>query len=180
MKLDIQMKNYLNVINVERHLNGNRSLIFTKGLTMGKPYTCDFCSKEFSQRSHLRTHKSFKHSEIRTEVCNVCQKTFNNKRTLKIHKHIMHATTESEFPCEVCGKTFKQDFYLKRHMKSHNSIGKYVQCSLCSKDIDKEKLKKHGKEVHQNIKEHKCSTCNMGFHRFSEMRGHIKRVHNNL
>ena len=85
----------------------------------------------------------------------------------------MHASTESRFSCDVCGKDFKQDFYLKRHLKSHNSIGKCVQCSICSTDIDKEKLKKHVKEVHQNRKEHKCSSCNMGFHRFSEMREHL-------
>ena len=102
--------------------------IHKRSHTGGKPYACIFCPKRFSQGTHLTTHKKSKHSDIK-EICNVCQKCFD-KGYLKTHYDLMHASTESRFSCDVCGKDFKQDFYLKRHMKSHNSIGKCVQCSI--------------------------------------------------
>jgi len=80
-------------------------------------FTCDSCDKEFnrvdSYKEHLNTHLTHKQYQ-----CHICSKEFNYKSSFNRHviSHQNNAT------CELCGKNFSREDYLKLHQeKIHNN-----------------------------------------------------------
>ena len=55
--------------------------------TTEKPYTCDDCNKQFSQKANLRQHKVI-HTGEKAFECAECSKRFSQSSTLKIHQVI--------------------------------------------------------------------------------------------
>ena len=81
-------------------------------------------------------------------------------------------TLEKLFDCSVCPKSFKS----KQH-KSHRAVKNEIVCSICSNTFSKAAIKKHKEEVHYNIRTNKCGTCGQMFHRSSEMKKHMDKLH---
>ena len=64
---------------------------------------------------------------------------------------------ENRFTCELCNKSFSHNWYLKAHLKNHETP---YNCNNCNKSFaDKQKLKVHVNGVHKKLKPHKCSVC---------------------
>ena len=58
-----------------------------------KPYSCDECGQQFSQKGNLRTHTRIAHAGNPKDFkCDLCDKTFNSKAYLKLH-HKFHKGT---------------------------------------------------------------------------------------
>lgn len=71
--------------------------------------------KRFSKK---KGDKSVNNSSAeKNHVCDVCKSTFDTLSKLKAHAK---AHTES-LPCPVCGKMFKQQHFMLKHMKMHQS-----------------------------------------------------------
>ena len=137
-----------------------------------KPFSCTICDTKFRQRPHLKSHMKLVHSGPEKKVfsCTICQKTFTTKDSLVKHQ-ALHST-EKLFDCSVCPKSFKS----KQH-KSHRAVKNEIVCSICSNTFSKAAIKKHKEEVHYNIRTNKCGTCGQMFHRSSEMKKHMDKLH---
>ena len=65
-------------------------------------FKCQECSKVFSDRSRLQSHKKLHEDDSKLDKCEKCGKLFADKGALK--KHILTHSSEKPFPCEICGK----------------------------------------------------------------------------
>ena len=91
------------------------------------PVTCADCGKTCSTPSSL-AHHSYKHKE-RNCQCGTCQESFAFKSELNEHE-FLHRTGRS-FICVAknCGKSFKTEPQLKKHVKVHDGIK--WECDFC-------------------------------------------------
>ena len=69
---------------------------------------------------------------------------------------------------------------LQRHLKAIHEGNKKIEhkCDSCGKLFaNAQILKKHGKNVHEGIKEYQCSTCEKAYVNQSDLKKHIKKLH---
>ncbi|KAK0164102.1 hypothetical protein PV328_002765 [Microctonus aethiopoides] len=97
--------------------------------------------------------------------CGICQEWFNDHTTMLNH---LKVHSENVFPknfsCTTCGKSFKENWQLQRHERSHKRpIATIYECSVCNKPFpDKARLDTHEK-IHIVDKTYHCPKCNKIF-----------------
>ena len=71
------------------------------------------------------------HSKNEQYICDWCEKVFDRKGNLRSHMRRKHIIPKgpSNFTCEVCGKGWKQNCDLNKHMRTHSDV-KY-SCHRC-------------------------------------------------
>uniref|UniRef100_A0A8C7M1D7 Uncharacterized protein n=1 Tax=Oncorhynchus kisutch TaxID=8019 RepID=A0A8C7M1D7_ONCKI len=78
------------------------------------PYTCTDCGDVFAQLKGLQEHRNI-HTEERSFRCSVCGEGFHHSHTLTKHK-LLHS--QESFLCTRCGKSFKLNDDLLRHLRT--------------------------------------------------------------
>ena len=114
--------------------------------------------------------------------CEVCAKTFSKKLYLRRHKQNIHGSPK--FHCPICGRYFKLNHHLKKHLERHEfrKLSKNeADCFHCDKCVDKwfrrkDLLRKHIKNVHGE-KKFDCNFCGKKFTVKCNMEKHIKVIH---
>lgn len=85
----------------------------------GKPFSCNFCGKDFTRKYHLDRHllyTSCDKSRKRAEMsCHVCHKLFSRTDNLREHlrAHIGQSTRKRDYQCPHCDKSFYGSSLLK-------------------------------------------------------------------
>lgn len=80
---------------------------------------------------------------------------------------------EAPYICDICGKAFKKNDYLKGHKKIHDpSI--FIQCQFCGKTFNKSGNLKAHELTHSTERPHKCELCERGFIQKRYLRAHMK------
>ncbi|KAJ2942276.1 hypothetical protein O0L34_g15823 [Tuta absoluta] len=148
-----------------------------------KNYTCNICGKVSNSidthRYHRDTHKA------RIE-CSECDKTFSHRAGLLNHRLTVHEL-HNDFPCEVCGKTFRWKTSLKRHLEKHDE-SKYKHgipaavCEPCNIGFQsvssyQRHLRNSLKHVSQNQLRFICDPCGKRFADKTKLRDHIEEKH---
>lgn len=87
--------------------------------------------------------------------------------------------------CTICGRSYSDPYYLKRHMKGHelpsthrkNQKSPPLICDLCGlQKTDRNKMRSHIETVHLKLKDATCHICGADFHR-TTIGAHIKKMH---
>ncbi|XP_075224323.1 uncharacterized protein LOC142326076 isoform X4 [Lycorma delicatula] len=137
--------------------------------------SCSECNKLFKNKYTLNNHMQKIHSDDRRSVCEICGA---NVKDMKSHINSCHTENSAAVVCELCGKTFSRNKYLKRHKMTHAEVRPF-ECDVCKlKFKTNEVLKKH-LLIHGDIRMHKCELCGKTFKQKTALRTHI-RVHNNF
>lgn len=105
---------------------------------------CEICGLGF-RRAKLTMHV-ISHSASREFACVQCPYRAKSTVALKHHVRMVH-TSEYNYTCDICGKTFKNVLYLKQHTDSHSIRDK--QCTKCSSMFTTMALLRRHKLVHQ-------------------------------
>ena len=128
-----------------------------------KEFKCDLCSKFYTTKSHLKTHKLDVHGDdVRKYKCKFCHKQFKSAGNLRQHE----STHENNVhKCDSCDKEFKSLPSLKNHFRNvHNR--KPVSCDVCKKMFyHKVSLVLHIKNSHSddNKEKSRCDICQKVF-----------------
>ena len=63
-------------------------------------------------------------------------------------------------------------------LKMENKQNSKEKCNFCEKEVTN--LKRHLKDVHEEIKQYQCTVCTIWFAQNSQLSVHIKFVHQKL
>ena len=72
------------------------------------------------------------------EVCNICDKKFVDNHLL--NRHISEAHNSETFPCQQCPKSFRQQEYLRDHLRTVHGVRELFSNSTLFYDRQKSVL----------------------------------------
>lgn len=138
----------------------------------GPPLVCQHCGKTLKNRTNLKTHIEFSHSDVsklRRYQCTECPASVSSLALFPtcIHSKVdflslqfltnshlkrhMTVHTPQPVPCETCGKIFPGARYLKQHLKTH--VQTDYNCPLCPTKTFSltTTLRAHIKSIHHQL-----------------------------
>ena len=89
-------------------------------------------------------------------------------------------TSDVIYQCPACPRTFYRHNAFYGHLRSHRGV--IFRCDRDPISCHQEftalaALRKHQRDVHDTVKEHKCEKCTKSFDKESELRQHVERIH---
>uniref|UniRef100_A0A3Q3H2Z5 Zinc finger protein 536-like n=2 Tax=Kryptolebias marmoratus TaxID=37003 RepID=A0A3Q3H2Z5_KRYMA len=127
-------------------------------------FRCSFCKGKFRKQQELERHIRILHKPYK---CTLCEFAAAHEEELIGHVEMAHITADSgagqklsvgvgdkgkpvgEFPCEVCGQTFSQAWFLKGHMRKHKDSFEHC-CQICGRRFKEPWFLKNHMKVHLN------------------------------
>jgi len=137
--------------------------------------TCNICLKKFTNLSNFKYHLSH-HSDERNYICDECPKSYKTKIDLLQHKRV-HEKIKEPMSCEICHQKFSIRSKYNSHLRTHTIKGPQ-NCEICEKMFVN--LRSHIQQVHQKVRNHKCSICDKEFGKRSGLVRHIMTVHEKM
>ncbi|KAG7521669.1 zinc finger 536-like [Solea senegalensis] len=127
-------------------------------------FRCSFCKGKFRKQQELERHIRILHKPYK---CTLCEFAAAHEEELIGHVEMAHITADNgsgqkpavglgdkgkpvgEFPCEVCGQTFSQAWFLKGHMRKHKDSFEHC-CQICGRRFKEPWFLKNHMKVHLN------------------------------
>ena len=114
-------------------------------------FECRLCNKIFGYKNNLVSHQKSVHGlegkKILDYNCKYCHEVLKGK--LKLSKHIItaHPDATGEL-CDLCGKSFKTEIKLLRHISIHKSRERNLHRSFCPKKFFRKDILSVHEKVH--------------------------------
>jgi len=83
---------------------------------------------------------------------------------------------DPEIRCSECNQVFRQQRYLKWHIREVHSVAEMATCETCLKQFKHFHLQKHIKDVHTKEESH-CDECGKVYQNRKNLRNHKNAVH---
>ncbi|XP_064110519.1 zinc finger and SCAN domain-containing protein 12-like isoform X1 [Macrobrachium nipponense] len=140
---------------------------------------CDICNKGFICPSDLRKHVERVHLKVRKNevMCEVCGKPFSDSRAMRIHINAVH-TKEVQHPCPECKMVFHSLTNMVTHRRRMHGgpEGRKNVCEICGKGFcSPSDLKTHIRVVHENVRKYVCDICGQAFKVCSHLKYHRRK-----
>ncbi|XP_078107563.1 uncharacterized protein LOC144518629 isoform X2 [Sander vitreus] len=113
------------------------------------------------------------HASKTSSKCDVCGKEFKYNSVLQ--RHVRTHTGERPYTCKTCGKDFTQMSTLKDHITIHTNEKLYI-CKTCGKEFLRSDYLNVHMKTHTGEKPYTCKTCGKGYIGKSSLKGHM-RIH---
>ncbi|XP_014481724.1 PREDICTED: zinc finger protein 157-like isoform X1 [Dinoponera quadriceps] len=179
------------------------------GEAFGKPlkkrssrsYPCRYCEYTAEKKKLLSVHLTEAHSEfarknrksfVDTESvlrarmvhdgkvyyhCGECGKNLNSPYTF--YWHIRIHTGERLFTCHMCGKRFRVNQGLARHLKETHAGVKNVPCDLCGRMFSTRRNAEDHRRIHTGERPYVCNVCGKTFKQKASLFVH-NRTHSDV
>ncbi|XP_055703802.1 zinc finger protein 16-like [Phlebotomus papatasi] len=144
-----------------------------------KIYECELCYKAFGDPAQYNRHIVELHADRASTICDICGK---NVSLQAFAAHRKQHTTNDEWKCKVCPKTFPSVHEYNQHMKAchmngDKSPGLALECPVCKKTFTAQnQLTKH-MQIHSTDKKFQCDLCGKNFALNGYLKKHLKKVH---
>lgn len=159
-------------------------------------YECDVCRQTFKKKSILRWHLK-EHMEVEislsgeleiinraklvidnriTYKCEVCKKVMLSKRGFL--RHIRIHMGSRPCTCTFCGKTYRIDQDLARHIKDVHQRLKRYSCDICNRAFANKSTKDDHRRIHTGERPYTCEICSKSFRTLNLIYVH-NRTHTN-
>lgn len=138
----------------------------------GDMVKCTECDKTFTHKSGLQKHMKY-HKFGKQYHCMFCSSSYMSNGHLKRHIDSAHLNIKYRYSCEVCGAEVAS---LSEHMKTHNDE-KPFPCEKCGRQFREERMLKLHLRVHWDTKPYQCKICDIEFTRKGNWQTHMKRIH---
>ncbi|XP_027736683.1 zinc finger protein 131 isoform X4 [Empidonax traillii] len=157
-------------------------------------YKCDICNKRYLRESALKQHLTCYHLDEggaskkqrpgkKIHVCQYCDKQFDHFGHFK--EHLRKHTGEKPFECPNCHERFARNSTLKCHLTACQSGAgakkgrkKLYECQVCNSVFNSWDQFKDHLVIHTGDKPNHCTMCDLWFMQGSELRRHLKEMHN--
>jgi len=126
-------------------------------------------------RLHFIKYVKKEGTTIKYWECGICGKEFKHQYTLM--RHLPIHTDERNYKCDVCGLSFRQLSTLKQHKMRHSDAKPYV-CEICQKTFSRVSVLISHKQIHSEEKRHQCPLCSKAFRQKGNLKTHVN-VHLN-
>ncbi|XP_064901093.1 zinc finger protein 131-like isoform X5 [Columba livia] len=157
-------------------------------------YKCDTCNKRYLRESALKQHLTCYHLDEggaskkqrpgkKIHICQYCDKQFDHFGHFK--EHLRKHTGEKPFECPNCHERFARNSTLKCHLTACQSgtgakkgRKKLYECQVCNSVFNSWDQFKDHLVIHTGDKPNHCTLCDLWFTQGSELRRHLKDMHN--
>ena len=156
--------------------------------------TCNLCNEIFPSIRNKKMHDKRNHSEkLNHYTCPQCHKNYTNTTALNHHLAVLHGEKQQIlFKGKVIEINSPRKYLDHKQFKRKRYLEKSPKCDECGIRIAREHLKRHYKEVQQQVllkgnrkpvmlekstKNFKCDNCRKAFKREEHLIQHISEVH---
>ncbi|XP_040162177.1 zinc finger protein 2-like [Anopheles arabiensis] len=138
-------------------------------------YRCEICGNELKHRVSLEVHME-RHVGITRYECQYCSASFHTRTELTNHLAAIHIS-EDRAECVQCGAVFTSKKLLKQHLESHTLVRKFG-CAVCGRPFKTQHhLNRHVKAVHTEDARFQCEHCDASYTRRDKWRLHVESFH---
>ncbi|RZB49883.1 zinc finger protein OZF-like, partial [Asbolus verrucosus] len=113
------------------------------------------------------------HTGERPHACDLCGKRFRVNQGLVRHLRETHQGMR-DFPCDLCGRMFATRRSAEEHRRIHTNERPHM-CDLCGKSFKQKASLFIHRRAHENSYAFKCSSCDKGFHTQRLLMVHITK-----
>ena len=128
-------------------------------------YRCPECDKVFNCSANLASHRRWhkpRQQQTTTAPKRPLAKLLPNGLQNGEAEDIKEPMEQGQFPCSKCGKHFKRQAYLRKHMATHNNNSpaspEETPCHLCGTMLNSESRAKHMMQ-HEHMQGIICRLC---------------------
>ncbi|XP_012528366.2 zinc finger protein 260 isoform X2 [Monomorium pharaonis] len=136
-------------------------------------YPCDYCEHVAKKSKLLKAHLAKTHPEVTKRS----RKSFVATETV-LRARIEH-NGERMFTCHLCGKRFRVNQGLARHLKETHAGIKNIPCDLCGRMFSTRRNVEDHRRIHTGERPYVCNICGKTFKQKASLFVH-NRTHTNV